>query len=507
MGCCPSQHFPNVVTPGIDISEIEIQSYYATASCPYAAWFVNPPPNLIELRTACTNQYNEGWGVHTPISESAPVDGSARASSGVDVNPHNWSFTSDGNTLGIVVGSLEIGLDKERHSLDHVPEYVRVGLFEHATAVIRASDFGPDGNAVKRLNRLAIKIPWAGAYEDEINLTTTALVPFFPRANWKELEALVLQRKMTWKQKIKLFKSSFSSMWRMGSEYNSGDLVEQDYYSMVAYALGDRGAFKYRFIALQENRWDVSDDKNAGRKGLKEWIENSEAKFEMQIQYVDKIDGDAVIKHAASIWDEEWVPVGVLTLAKQIVREEYCIGSILYDHLQHNLAFENKELELPYLHRCIQFHPMFTTAVYRPLGDINHFRCSMYGIIFTEKLRRLMQRDPNGVVSAKKIPFAELTVSAELTPLLRNPTRNRFTFSKSPRCWTRWTDMSSSCCGRFLRKCERQVLLWKVRQFEYKTWCKSGTNLWKHDNSVSRMSRVLTLCQATQPVDWSTRYV
>lgn len=219
-----------------------------------------------------------------PIAQNTRVGSTAERTSGVDVIPHNWSFAGDGNTLGILARSLEIGMNKERHSLDNLPDHYCVGLFENANVhpvVVPASDFGPDGRAVNRLNRMTIKIPWAGVYENEVNFPTIAQVVFFPRPNWKDLQTLLLQQDMSWKQKANHVKSSFSLVWNMGSEYNCGDLIEQDYYSAVAYTRGDSGALKYRFVESQENSWNVSDNKNAGRKGLRNGFprHNSRCRF------------------------------------------------------------------------------------------------------------------------------------------------------------------------------------------------------------------------------------
>eukprot|EP01134_Creolimax_fragrantissima_P008296 CFRG8296T1 len=409
-------------SPTADVEEAIQRTYLVNEGCPYSRITPQEPPDMLAMLQESRDHLKEGW-----MNDSRPT--------GVDVNDHNYTVLGKGNTLGLVAGSLTIGLENQ-HVLESLPEYVRVGLFAkggHYPAIVRFSDFGgDDANVATHLMRMAIKIPHEDSFQGEQDFLTTETVDVFTEDNYDGIRSLVGLRKDTLRETIDSVQTKFrlgfkvlkprgwttNDLWN--GEWNSGNIPSKTYYGQLPYALEDKGVFKYRFLALQKTPWHIPDTVAANRRSLKEWLDASEAKFEMQIQYREDIDSDFVTKEQTKPWMQEWVPVGTLTLARQELDKEESFGIELKKALGRYLTFEDKAKEMPWVTKSIPFHPLHTLNAHIPVGDVQQFRAKSYPLLADQRLRLF-----NGIdAKSYPIPFDALEKDDVISPMFKR-TDNR----------------------------------------------------------------------------------
>lgn len=242
-----------------------IPSYLASSGCPFAKHFPSQPKNFDKWGAALLEKFEQGWA-----NSDCPM--------GPEHNDHQWTPLGTGNTCGLVQARLEIGhTKKHRKNLTSLDPKLRVGLFEDDVssfpAVLRFSDFGPDGNAQQRLLRMACKIPYAGSWCGEVNLLTTETLESFALADGDAVEVFTRGKGQTPKGAVRLVtglvKSVFD-MWYTG-QMNSGDPFGKTYHSQLPYKLGANAAMKFRFVPndrLDDDHREVNDTVAATRKAM-----------------------------------------------------------------------------------------------------------------------------------------------------------------------------------------------------------------------------------------------
>lgn len=331
---------------------------------------------------------------------------------GDQANDNNWTVFGQGRTGGFYAGSLSIG-QEAMHNLEHLDTASRVGLFEKPglyPAVIRFSDSGADtANCLSVLLRMAVKlsVPWAP--HGEINLTTTESLEFCPFADFNDVRAV---NKTTDKVSEVVYGLGEAFMALQSSlirdiEFKSGEFLSKTYYSQLPYLLGETQAFKFKFTALQDPNENVGKEYSDMAKALRDYVGRNEAKFQLDIQVHPDASSKQVFLETKEAWDDSiWVPVGVLTIAKQTTAQDG-MGEALKAALVKGEQLED-EKQIAWLHKSFPFHPALTIKEHFPTGFIHQFRCQMYARSMAQRMKMV-----DGVVP-RMLNFEHLTADVEV---------------------------------------------------------------------------------------------
>eukprot|EP00039_Didymoeca_costata_P015074 m.251498 g.251498 ORF g.251498 m.251498 type:complete len:1031 (-) comp16149_c0_seq9:132-3224(-) len=358
---------------------------------------------------------------------------------GPQVNDHHWLIVGKGNTLGMVGGSLEIGMDAtHKANIASIPDKLRVGLFSESNvypAVIRFSDFGLEPALALRFIRLGVKIPHKDGFNGVMDFTCTESNDTFTQPDIRWCCKLfgdnpTPSRYMYFKDKIQEMQTKGRLAIDYIHQFTSGYMPGKTYYSQLPYMLGEHGCFKWKFVGLQKySRWKYECTVKDSRQSLKDFIENSDLKFEMYIQYRTDPHSFLVKSKQTTAWPEEWISVGTLTLKKQLLDEDY-MGVLLKEAMVEHLGDKlDKEKDLPWLHKMTPFHPLQTLNDHVPLGDVQQFRARAYPTMM--EVRQRMFR--GNAAKSVHVPFDKLVFDPKVAHLfLPTDTKPFYRFHNPP---------------------------------------------------------------------------
>ena len=166
-------------------------------------------------------------------------------------------------------------------------------------------------------------------------------------------------------------------------------LSGKNFYSQLPYALGNTSAMKFRFISKQPHN-DKPEDGNKRqqlRDGLSETLSPGGVgmAFDVEVQLSDQPNGDLVMREAHKSWSEEDHPpikVGELHFPPQKLENHNAAATGLLDAFgeTHPCLPRNQgnRCDKSKIHKRLFFHPLITSRLHEPLGEVNAYRSHFY---------------------------------------------------------------------------------------------------------------------------------
>lgn len=389
----------------------EAPQYLSEARCPVAHW----APGFTPAIAAIAEQETQNYSAKFAQKGHAPS---------LDHNDHNYGTNlGQGNTLGFLAGHLIV----EEAGLSELAPRQRVGLFAKSgvyPAVARLSDFGADDPAEQigglKLGRMALKLPWAEAWQEEINLTFTSDQSFFTSSSWKSVVAM-FGGKEHWKannygsepwRQLKILADLRYALLHLLHTLSSPrrNVLSRAYYSQLPYALGEAAVMRYRLkplvtdVPLLRTKFAKLPVAEAVQS-VADLVASKDVCFALQLQ-VREVGGagnERVNRDAITPWNERYLTVAKLVFPKQ--QADDCMNAPLRGALCSAFGLDAASAASRALHKSFSFHPISTAAEHRPVGDINEYRCGFYA---RHMHTRLSTMQANTGIGVRTLPFSSI---------------------------------------------------------------------------------------------------